>query len=178
MIKTTFLAALLSVMCLSLLSTEARSQMFAGYDSFCGIPVLVQPTDQTALATYDANGNPIIILDPGVYQNQTASRIFVIAHECGHHINGHLKGFRAFERVHGNATAKQERGADCWAAEQLAFLGLERELIRVIYEMAHSGAPTFGYPSGKDRAVTIQLCAMRAGADLPSYPTIVEGRAF
>jgi len=151
--------------------------MFIGYDSFCGLPVIVKPTALRAEATYDNNGFPVIVIDPSVYKNQTASRIFAIAHECGHHKNGHLSGLGIWKRFHGNGTAAQERGADCWAAEQLALAGLSEELQRVVRDFAAEADPPFWspYPSGRDRSVGVLLCATRVDPSLPTYAQIVDG---
>ncbi len=157
--------------------SAAVAQMFAGYDSFCGLPVIVQPTPQRAEATYNSAGQQIIVLDPSVYSNQTASRIFAIAHECAHHRNGHTSGLGPFKRFHDNGTAAQERGADCWAAERLALAGLTSEIERAIRDFADEPDQPFWspYPEGYERAVTVWLCANRAGAKLPPYGDIVDG---
>jgi hypothetical protein len=149
--------------------------MFVGYDSFCGLPVYVRSTTQTAEATFDERGRPIIIIDPGVYGNWTASRIFVIAHECAHHINGHTSSAGMMRRFHGNGTAAQERGADCWAAEQLAQIGLIDEIERALFDFANAPTQPFWspYPSGRERAGVVYGCANRAGANLRPYGEII-----
>ena len=70
------------------------AQMFVGYDTFCELPVVVELTFQLALAATDSMGRQVIGLDPSVFSNQSASRIFVIAHEWAHHRTGHTSGLR------------------------------------------------------------------------------------
>lgn len=84
-------------------SAFSQPSMFAGYDDFCGLPVLVESTSQDAVATI-RNGNRVILVDPSVLSNWKLSRIFALAHECGHHILGHMSPQEQFSRRHMNAT--------------------------------------------------------------------------
>ena len=151
---------------LLLFALDARAQsMFAGYDDFCGLPVVVERTSQDAVATI-RNGQRVIIVDPSVMSNWRLSRIFALAHECGHHILGHLSTREMFSRLHMNATRRQELQADCWAAEVLAANGYYSDIKRTIMQNASKGPIMQGaYPSGSERAVFIAECA---GIDLPA----------
>lgn len=140
-------------------AANASAQMFSGYDAFCGLPVVVYPTEQRAVATFDNFWNPIIVLDPGVMNNWTASRIFALAHECAHHALGHLTPIEQFARHHMNATARQELQADCWAAERLAFAGLYGELTRVVVDFAREPNLPGPYPPGQWRSEVVRQCA-------------------
>lgn len=140
--------------------TSANAQMFAGYDEFCGVRVVVVPTPQMAVAARDAAG-PIIYVDPGVLHNWTASRVFALAHECGHHKMGHStpqgEWFRHTEYW---ATRAQELQADCWAARALRDHGYHEDLRRAIRQFANEGPMMHGtYPSGWERASHIAACA-------------------
>lgn len=138
--------------------------MFVGYDDFCGLPVVVEQTSQDAVATI-RNGQRIIIIDPYVMSNWKLSRIFALAHECGHHVIGHLSLQEQFSRSHMNATRRQELDADCWAAEVLANNGYYQDIRRTIIQNASKGPIMQGpYPSGMERATFIAECA---GIELP-----------
>ena len=141
------------------LFASAQSSMFAGYDAFCGLPVIVESTSQDAVATI-RNNMRIIIVDPGVMSNWKFSRMFALAHECGHHVLGHLSLQERFSRSHMNATARQEISADCWAAKVLAANGYYGEIERAIRDNDGQGPMMNGpYPSGTTRAAYIGQCA-------------------
>ena len=150
---------------LAMLSQVVKAQsMFVGYDDFCGLPVIVESTTQDAVATI-RNGQRVIIVDPYVISNWKLSRIFALAHECGHHVLGHLSIQEQFSRRHMNATRRQELQADCWAAEALASNGYYDDIRRTIIQNASQGPIMQGpYPSGMERASFISQCA---GIQLP-----------
>jgi len=139
--------------------TPVRAQdMFVGYDSFCGVRVVVGNTDRQALALVD-NAGPYIYVDRGVMANWTASRLFTLAHECGHHRLGHTTPHGLIHRTTRFGTRNQELRADCWAAEALTELGLEFDIDRAIRDHANRGHfSAGGYPSGIERAKYIQQC--------------------
>ena len=139
----------------------AAAQMFAGYDEFCRVPVIIVPNPQGASAARDNFGNPVIFIDPSVMMNWTASRVFFLAHECGHHSLGHsLPQGMWFRHTQYWATRRQELEADCWAARQLAQIGYHDDVRRMIRQFVSMGpAPQGTYPSGHDRARTVARCA-------------------
>ncbi|MCO7225907.1 hypothetical protein [Pleionea sp. CnH1-48] len=145
---------------LSLSSSLALSyQMFAGFDEFCGLPVIVGPDPGSASARRDAYGNPIIHVDPKVMSNWTMSRRFVIAHECAHHLLGHTSQLGALKRYYGG-TREQELEADCWAAQRLSKEGFNVDIGRTALKYASEGHfSAGGYPSGTERAMNISHCA-------------------
>lgn len=149
------------------LPSPALAQMFAGFDQFCQVPVVVVPNPQGASAARDQLGNPVIFVDPGVMANWTMSRKFVLAHECGHHVRGHtLPEGMWFRNMQAWATRQQELEADCWAAKQLAATQDTRELERMITQFAGQGPmPQGPYPSGTERAQMVARCAS-IGTDL------------
>lgn len=143
-------------------ATGKAQGMFAGYAEFCGVPVIVARTPQLAVAARDQFGNPVIYADPGLMANWTASRVFFIAHECGHHMRGHTTPQGMWwRRMDFWATRAQELDADCWAAATLARLGYYRgDLERAAYEFARRGRFMEGnYPSGQERAQVVARCA-------------------
>jgi len=150
--------------------TDSQSSMFAGYDEFCGIRVIVVSNPQTASAAHDVYG-PVIYVDPGAMVDWTASRIFTLAHECGHHKGGHVTPMgQWFRHTQFWATRSQELEADCWAGRALAEAGYHQDLERTIRDYARQGGQMQGtYPSGLERAQTIARCA---GLEVPSIPTM------
>lgn len=140
----------------------AQPGMFAGYDEFCGLPVIVLPNPFGASAARDPSGRPVIYVDPAIMSNWTSSRIFVLAHECGHHRIGHTtpRG-QWFRHTQGWATRVQELEADCWAAEALALRGYGRDLRRQYDDFLRQGRVSFppNYPSGIERAETVARCS-------------------
>lgn len=138
---------------------SVNAQMFAGYDSFCGLPVIVGQDPQSASARTDRLGNKFIHVDPSVMSNWSMSRMFALAHECAHHLLGHTNGLGQLQRYHGG-TKKQELEADCWAASALTELGYNSDITRTILERANQGHfSSGGYPSGYERARNISNCA-------------------
>lgn len=144
-------------------SAATRAQgMFAGYAELCGVPVIVARTPQDAVATRDGFGRPVIYVDPRVMANWTMSRVFAIAHECGHHMRGHVTPQGLWWRnTDFWATRAQELDADCWAASALAAQGYyRRDLERAAYDFARRGPFMQGnYPSGQERAEVVIRCA-------------------
>jgi hypothetical protein len=152
------------------LFATAQPSMFAGYDAFCGLPVIVESTPQHAVATI-RNNVRIIIVDPSVMSNWRLSRMFSLAHECGHHQLGHLSPQEMFSRAHMNATPRQEMHADCWATRALAANGRYDEIERAIRDNDREGPMMNGaYPSGMTRASYIRECAAgtRSGTESDS----------
>ena len=136
-----------------------RSQeVFAGYASFCGLPVIVGSDAQTASARTDQFGAKYIHIDPGAMANWTNSRMFTLAHECAHHLLGHTSALGTRERYLGG-TARQELSADCWAARALRRVGYDFDIDRTFLIYAQQGHFTAaGYPSGVERANNIAGC--------------------
>lgn len=151
----------LLVVIVNLFSPVAVAQMFAGYDSLCNLPVIVGSDPQLATARVDNSGNPYIHVDPAVMSNWTTSRIFVLAHECAHHLLGHTTSLGKMQRFRGG-TKQQEMKADCWAAKVLLDAGYTADITRTILEWANKGHfSASGYPSGIERAKNISNCVAR-----------------
>ena len=148
-----------------LTSTQAQPVLFAGYDEFCGVPVVVRPNSQVATAELDSFGRPVIHIDPGAMANWTTSRVFVLAHECAHHRLGHITpgGLWARNTLFW-ATRTQELEADCWAARALASVGYRQDLERAYIDFAYQGGiPPGNYPSGLERSQTVARCIAPGG---------------
>jgi len=133
-------------------------EMFAGYDAFCGLPVVVGPDPQTATAQRFPDGSPFIHIDPRAMANWTASRLFVLAHECAHHRLGHTTHLGAQMRFMGGPR-QQELEADCWAAKALQSIGQLGDINRQVIESASQGHfAQGGYPTGAERAQAVMQC--------------------
>jgi hypothetical protein len=136
------------------------TNLFVGYDQFCGVRVEVGQTKSSAEARFDALGRPIILVDPSVISGQSWPMIFTLAHECGHHARKHLSSDQMMQRIHMNATRRQELEADCFAAEILSkhpqYL---IEIKKGIAFAAGQGGLTQGpYPTGFERAAVMAKC--------------------
>lgn len=142
---------------------SALAEPFSGYDRLCGFKVVVEPTAHISLATLDAAGTPLIVLDPRLYSaGEEFRRVFLIAHECAHHLLGHVTEDNfALRSASRSAVRDQEMSADCWAAEQLAVVGEDR-IVRIMMDRFYKSgfySPGGGYPSGLQRSTIIRECA-------------------
>jgi hypothetical protein len=149
------------IMLYMLVAKISFAEIFAGYDQFCGVPVIVQSNPQGAVASRDTAGNPIIYIDPTIMGNWTMSRMFTLAHECAHHKLGHSTPQGMWWRNSNYwSTRAQELEADCWAAQELLQIGDVADLRRTIVQFASQGPmPPGNYPSGTERAMNAARCA-------------------
>ena len=135
----------------------ARPQQALGPAAFCGVPTFAAPNPQGASATI-WQGTPVIIIDHSQFADR-AWLMFVVAHECGHHVIGHTLpvGFW-FRQTQFWATASQELQADCWAARSVPpNIATYAARYFALIQGPVSGGP--GYPSGHQRAANILQCA-------------------
>lgn len=157
--------------------TQANG-IFAGYDEFCGLPIVVKPTDQAALAWYE-DGEPMIIIDPKVAKNLTKTQRFLIAHECGHHYLGHANETNVRLDPRPQRIAEEEMDADCFAAQQLIIYGDLREISNAIFTFSQDRRSKHPYPDDPARARKIKDCAESYIDELPpSDDNNVEDRFF
>lgn len=145
---------------------KAHGQGVVG-NPYCNIPTLLFPGHPLgAQATRNPfSGQPFILVDPNV-QAQFGPNFmrFVLAHECAHHLLGHLSELDQIQMVGPYAllgvNPSIELEADCWAAETLAergdFYAVNDAAIALQYSMGPFRAP--GYPSGFERANMIADC--------------------
>lgn len=140
------------------ISSGAHADVFAGYDVFCGLPVVVGPNPQEATAETNSRGGKFIRIDPKVYNNWTGSRIFTLAHECAHHLLGHTSELGKRQRFEGGPK-RQELQADCWAAKELRKSGHDFDIAATASKYSNRGHFSVGgYPSGNERAENIEAC--------------------
>lgn len=71
-----------------------------------------------AAATFDRVGTPVIYFNPYVIGGMPRKfQEFIYAHECAHHVLGHLHAGQVVDAV-------QEAEADCWATAELTVNGM------------------------------------------------------
>lgn len=166
--RSMLIALLLFIACC--MPTVSLGQMFAGYDEFCGVRVIVTPNPQDAAASMDQYG-PVIYVDPKVMANMTYSRVFSIAHECGHIKLGHMTPSGMWFRNTQNwATKKQELEADCWAVKVLENRGYYDDITRTAGDFQRQGPFNPGpYPSGTERLANLMSCLSHRPSESPVF---------
>jgi len=156
-------AGLLIGALLSVQHAPAQDAHFPGYDDLCGYPVIIGSTPSVSEARRTRDGRPIIILDRILTRPAEARRrMFLIAHECAHHVMGHVSVVARRERAASHKVVRdQEMSADCWAAETLARAGLDPVIQTIADRFYRAGlySPGGGYPSGVQRSTIIRECA-------------------
>lgn len=132
----------------------------------CNVPVFFVPNHPMGgQATRDGFGNPVILVDPSMeYRYGQGFFRFMLAHECAHHVQGHLHALAAVGS-HGPyallaVNPQIEADADCWAARRLAMEGDWHALYEAQQAFALGIGPFVqpGYPSGYQRAEVIRRC--------------------
>ena len=116
--RLTFFLGLLCIN-LAVINTARADASFSCTD-YRGMPVSTVYTSRLsdgAIAKQTKFGHPIIVANKSVLSKfSPAMTTFVYAHECAHHVLGHLKNKIS------NKSIEQE--ADCWAAQQLVEQGV------------------------------------------------------
>jgi small basic protein len=146
---------------------------------YCDIPTFaVLKLVGQARAILETDGKPLILIDVGVMETPPYAR-FLLAHECCHHMRGHLLRLRRQQLKRKPRKAgpldpqtamtfmadhishrKIEMDADCCAARLLARRGDRAGLDAAAAAMAAFGVRGTGgaYPAGWQRAVVIRSC--------------------
>ncbi len=141
----------------------ARADRIPGYETLCGFNVVFAPTPTISQAVLDERGQPVIVLDPSLSPpDEAPRRQFLIMHECAHHRMGHVSAEAISRRQRSAGYVRDtEMSADCWAAETLARLGVDRpiEIMALRFHRAGLYSPGGGYPAGIQRASIIRQCA-------------------
>jgi hypothetical protein len=152
-------------------SLSARQMWLPEIDNpFCSITTYLLPElPEQAMSTIDANEKPVIVVSAMTMTEYPAYGRFLMAHECSHHILGHVA---AYHRELGHLgpqpffyIAPQLKGmeldADCAAVKMLK-LKNEPETIEAARQMMlrFGNNPTGAYyPTGLERARNIASCA-------------------
>lgn len=165
MLRTLIALILSAVVALPHGGALADEEPFPGYDESCGFEIVIRPTRSVSQAIVTFQGDALVILDP-VLEERTESirRIFLIAHECAHHVLGHTTGTALEQRGRSARIIRDhEMSADCWAAEYLTRVGVERPVQVMANRFHRAGlySPGGGYPSGIQRSTIIRHCAER-----------------
>jgi hypothetical protein len=132
----------------------------------CDLPVIWVPGHPMGgQATHHGFGRPLILVDP-IIQNVAGPGFvrFVIAHECAHHVRGHLFSLQQigqhgpYARLALNPAI--ELDADCWAESVLAHQGdvAAVQAAASLFAWTQGSFAQPGYPSGQARANTIRRC--------------------
>ena len=140
----------------------AYSEPFDGFSARCPQQIIYRSTLSISLATHSSDGDPLIVLDHSLqFPAQRYEHNFLASHECAHHLLGDTlpAGIHARRTIRG-AISEQELRADCWAAEFMGTLGRDQDIKRMAEGLYRRGRLSAGggYPSGYDRAVTVQRC--------------------
>lgn len=161
-----------STLCYSADTLPARPTL---QNPFCRVRTYIQhDLNSHGRALIEPDGRASIQIGPDEAAGDPAYRDFLMAHECCHHLRGHLK--RLEEKGRKRALLDMsfvnrslELDADCCAAVALERAGYESAIREAARRMRVYGArPTGsgGYPAGELRARFIEQCA--ASAKQPS----------
>ena len=99
---------------LVMFSATGQAQTIAGWPVYCKdarrYPVALESAPQlndVGMARIKRNGAPVIFLNPRILERlPPAVQLFWYAHECAHHVLGHMLGV---------PKVRNEMDADCWA---------------------------------------------------------------
>lgn len=149
---------------------------FGGFQclDFRGIPVSQVPslTRRSGEARYDGIGRPIILYNEArVTRLARPLRLFLFAHECAHHVLGHVARYPTSPIPIRRA---MENAADCWAAQTLQRWGVMDDTdIAMLQRAAASWPEDWEHAPGRERARLIGRCT-RAGQLAASEPQPAE----
>ena len=143
---------------------------FKTFEAKCGYPVVWERTSHVSKAEIDPVEGPRIVLDPSLRTaDQSFHRIFLIAHECAHHLMEHTteEGI-TFRMTRRHGVRDHELSADCWASEELTRNGHLPQLLNLADAFWRRGfvSPGQGYPSGIQRSNVIRHCAQIAAKQM------------
>ncbi|HKJ60438.1 MAG TPA: hypothetical protein VKA94_00380 [Hyphomicrobiales bacterium] len=147
---------------------------------FCSIETYIQQDLKTqGRALIEPDGKASIQIGPEEAAGDPAYRDFLMAHECCHHLRGHLERLQRKGREKALldlsfVNRSLELDADCCAAVALERSGRHRAIREPARRMRKYGVKptgTGGYPAGDLRARLIEQCA--ASANVPT-PVIIH----
>lgn len=138
----------------------------------CGVHY--EPSTSTAIAQaliFPSSGRVVIIYNP-VFINWAERRglgapmfRYLMQHECGHHVLGHITALAAGVRMIGAASRRLELEADCYAARRLAAAGDILALQAALMIWNSMGDQETGpyHPKGFDRSAMLSSCYAGGG---------------
>lgn len=147
------------VILISMSRPLAAQITYDGCVDFRGAPVasvLRLQLGDVAMATYAADGSPIILYDPNVLATLSAqTRLFFYGHECGHHALAHSVR---------NIPLSAEQEADCFGIRVLVDRGLLSEGdLPVIQNDISRSIGDWSHLPGPVRAINLRRCLDRGG---------------
>jgi hypothetical protein len=158
------------------------------HNPFCKVPTFLEKRLLTqGQAFTDASGQPVIYIGRDEAMGDRAYRDFLMAHECCHHLRGHLARLKQERREQTFLSMSQvsrgfELDADCCAAAALAMTrrqGAIREAERRMQTFGAMPTGSGGYPSGDLRAMLIENCAANGNRPAPPLePPASQSAAF
>ena len=128
---------------------------YDGCVDFRGIPVAsvrLQHLGDVAQARFGNDGSPVIYYDPEVLAwLHPQTRLFFYAHECGHHVLGHLAQ---------SPRPGTEQEADCWAINVLYADGfIDDDDVAIIQgDINRFGRGDWTHLPGRMRAINLRRC--------------------
>jgi hypothetical protein len=149
---------------------EFRRKLSSVDNPYCAITTyVVGDFPEQATSTNDAAGRPAIVIDASMLANERAYSHFLMAHECCHHILGHVRltssklghlGPQPFYYVQ-PLLKGMELDADACAVRMLTFTKEPAAIAAARTKMLEFGnAPTGAYyPTGVERANNITHAA-------------------
>jgi hypothetical protein len=141
---------------------------------YCDISTYVLPDfAEQASSTFDAEGHPAIAIDASVLKDDVRYAHFLMAHECCHHVLGHVRltsqqlgqvGPQPFYYIQ-PLLRGMELDADACAARMLSNTHEPEAIETARLKMLEFGAKPTGayYPTGIERADAIAHAASEAG---------------
>jgi len=150
---------------------EFRRKLSSVDNPYCAITTyVVGDFPEQATSTNDAAGRPAIVIDASMLANERAYSRFLMAHECCHHVLGHVRltssklgqlGPQPFYYVR-PLLKGMELDADACAVRKLTFTKEPGAIEAARTKMLEFGnAPTGAYyPTGVERADNIAHAAM------------------
>ena len=153
---------------------EFRHRLSTVDNPYCDISTYVLPDfPEMASSTYDAEGRPAIAIDAGTLKDDVRYAHFLMAHECCHHVLGHVRltsqqlgqlGPQPFYYIQ-PLLRGMELDADACAARMLSNTHEPEAIETARLKMLEFGTEPTGayYPTGIERADTIAHAAVEAG---------------
>lgn len=140
---------------------------------YCDVPTYLIPNlPEEALSYMDRAGHSMILVSQAVLSTRPAYGQFLMAHECCHHLLGHV---REFHQKLGHVgpqpffyikprLRQMELAADCCAVKLLTKAHQEQSIIAGEKVMAGFGDKPTGayYPTGQERVKNLEVCAVQA----------------
>ncbi len=167
------IVAALAVLVLALAAPASAQLSEGGGVSPCGVPY--EPSGATAIAQaliFPSSGGAVIIYNPA-FINWAERRglgapmfRYLLQHECGHHVLGHISALAAGVRVVGAIGRRLELQADCYAARRLAAAGDIRAFQAALMIWNSMGDQETGpsHPKGFERSAMLSDCYAGRGS--------------